>query len=190
MPRYAMVIDVERCVGCMACVIACKNENDVPEGYFRTRVVEEVRGEFPFLRMELRPELCNHCEVAPCIEACPTRASHRAEDGTVQIDRDKCIGCKACILACPYDARYLHPEGFVDKCTFCEHRLKEGKLPACVETCLGKARIFGDLDDPESEVSKLLRTHEPSVRLEFAGTKPRVFYINRKFSGEAIKWLK
>ncbi|GLI53707.1 4Fe-4S dicluster domain-containing protein [Thermodesulfovibrio yellowstonii] len=183
MPKYVMVIDVEKCIGCMACVIACKKENNVPEEHFRTRVVEEVRGEFPNLRMELRSELCNHCENAPCIDACPTRASHRAKDGTVQIDRKKCIGCKACILACPYDARYSHPKGFADKCSFCDHRLKEGKKPACVETCLGKSRIFGDLEDPNSEVAELLRKYDASVRLEFAGTRPRVFYIKKKFAG-------
>ncbi|MCX8033954.1 MAG: 4Fe-4S dicluster domain-containing protein [Thermodesulfovibrio sp.] len=183
MPKYVMVIDVEKCIGCMACVIACKKENNVPEEHFRTRVVEEVRGEFPHLRMELRSELCNHCENAPCIDACPTRASHRAKDGTVQIDRVKCIGCKACILACPYDARYSHPKGFADKCSFCDHRLKEGKKPACVETCLGKSRIFGDIEEPKSEVAELLKKYDSSVRLEFAGTRPRVFYIKKQFAG-------
>ncbi len=183
MPKYVMVIDVEKCIGCMACIIACKKENNVPYDYFRTRVVEEVRGEFPNLRMELRSELCNHCENAPCIDACPTRASYRAKDGTVQIETKKCIGCKACILACPYDARYSHPKGYADKCSFCEHRLKEGKKPACVETCLGKSRIFGDLDESNSEVAELLKKYDSTVRLEFAGTRPRVFYIKRNFSG-------
>jgi Fe-S-cluster-containing dehydrogenase component len=155
-------------------------ENNVPEGYFRTRVVEEVSGEFPNLRMELRPELCNHCDNPPCVYNCPTGASHKRPDGTVQIDRTKCVGCKACIAACPYDARYIHPNGgFADKCTFCEHRVKEGKQPACVATCIGKSRIFGDLDDPNSEVHRLIKEYDARVLLKEAGTLPKVFYINK-----------
>jgi|SRR5208283_3435999 len=178
MPKYAMVIDQRRCVACMACVVSCKQENDVPAEHFRTRVVENVAGEFPKLSMELRSELCNHCDNPPCVDNCPTGASYKKEDGTVQIDRDKCVGCKACVAACPYDARYMDPEkGFADKCTFCEHRIKEGKQPACVATCIGKSRIFGDLSNPESTVSKLLREHEASVLISEAGTRPRVFYI-------------
>jgi Fe-S-cluster-containing dehydrogenase component len=180
MPRYVMVIDLKRCVGCMACVVACKMENNLPYGYFRTRVVEEVSGEFPNLRMELRPELCNHCDNPPCVYNCPTGASHKRPDGTVQIDRTKCVGCKACIAACPYDARYIHPNGgFADKCTFCEHRVKEGKPPACVATCIGKSRIFGDLDDPNSEVHRLIKEYDARVLLKEAGTLPKVFYINK-----------
>jgi Fe-S-cluster-containing dehydrogenase component len=155
-------------------------ENNVPEGYFRTRVVEEVSGEFPNLRMELRSELCNHCDNPPCVYNCPTGASHKRPDGTVQIDRTKCVGCKACIAACPYDARYIHPNGgFADKCTFCEHRVKEGKPPACVATCIGKSRIFGDLDDPNSEVHRLIKEYDARVLLKEAGTLPKVFYINK-----------
>ncbi|RME65225.1 MAG: 4Fe-4S dicluster domain-containing protein, partial [Nitrospirae bacterium] len=97
MPKYAMVIDQRRCVGCMACIVACKRENSVPEEHYRTRVVEEVVGRFPELRMELRSELCNHCDNPPCVYNCPTGASYKAEDGTVQINRKKCVGCKACV---------------------------------------------------------------------------------------------
>ena len=180
MPRYAMVIDQRRCVGCLACIVACKRENRVPPEHYRTRVVEEVSGVFPELRLELRSELCNHCDNPPCVYNCPTGASHKRDDGTVQIDRRKCVGCKACIAACPYNARYMDPEhGYADKCSFCEHRLREGKEPACVATCIGESRVFGDLDDPDSEVSSLLKKYQARVLLKEAGTKPRVFYVRR-----------
>jgi tetrathionate reductase subunit B len=184
MPRFAMVVDQRTCVGCMACIAACNSENSVPLGHYRTRVVEMVEGEFPNLRMELRPELCNHCDNPPCAYDCPTGASYQAKNGTVQIKRSRCIGCKACVAACPYDARYIHPEGFADKCTFCEHRVKEGKEPACVATCIGNSRIFGDLDDPMSRVSLLLHEVGSAVLLKQAGTNPKVFYIRRSSTPE------
>jgi Fe-S-cluster-containing dehydrogenase component len=175
-----MIIDQRRCVGCMACIVACKKENDVPEEHFRTRVLEMVEGEFPELRMELRPELCNHCDNPPCVYNCPTGASHKKKNGTVQINRKKCVGCKACVAACPYKARYIHPDkGYADKCSFCEHRLKQGKEPACVSTCIGKARIFGDLEDPKSKINGLLIKYQARVMLKEAGTKPRVYYIRQ-----------
>ena len=180
MPKYAMVIDQSRCVGCMACVVACKRENDVPPEHYRTRVLEIVEGSFPRLKSELRSELCNHCDHAPCVTVCPTGASHKEEDGTVQIDREKCVGCKACIAACPYDARYINEEhGYADKCSFCQHRVRAGKKPACVATCIGRSRIFGDLDDPNSEVSRILRENSHRVLKEAAGTRPNVYYINQ-----------
>lgn len=180
MPRYVMVIDQSRCVACMACVVACKRENNVPMEHFRTRVVEMVRGEFPRLRSEMRSELCNHCDHPPCVSICPTGASHKEKDGTVQIDRRKCVGCKACIAACPYDVRYIHPEhGWADKCSFCQDRLKEGKEPACVATCIGRSRMFGDLDDPDSEVSHILRENSWRVLKPEVGTQPHVYYINQ-----------
>jgi len=165
----------------MACVVACKTENNIPEEVFRTRVVEEVSGKYPKLTMELRSELCNHCDNPPCVYNCPTGASWKDEKtGMVLLKRYKCVGCKSCIAACPYDARFINPDGhFADKCTFCEHRVSEGKEPACVQTCIGKSRIFGDIEDPDSEVSRLLRENPHYVRLEKAGTKPRVFYINK-----------
>jgi Fe-S-cluster-containing dehydrogenase component len=180
MPKYAMVIDQRRCVGCMACIVACKRENDVPAEHFRTRVVEQVEGAFPKLRMELRSELCNHCDNPPCVVNCPTGASHKRTDGTVQVDKRKCVGCKACVAACPYDARYMDPvKGYADKCTFCEHRVKDGALPACVLTCIGRSRIFGDLENPASPASVALREHDARVLRQEAGTQPRVYYINK-----------
>lgn len=163
----------------MACIVACGTENAIPPGLFRTRVVESVSGEFPDLRMELGPELCNHCEIAPCVSCCPTGASFKARDGIVEIRQNRCVGCKACIAACPYDARFIGPNGCADKCNFCEHLARQGKEPACVTGCLGGARIFGDLDDPESIVSRLLRQSSPPAPLEKAGTRPRVFTIRK-----------
>lgn len=180
MTQYAMVIDQSRCVACMACVVACKRENNVPPDNYRTRVLELTDGKFPKLRTEFRSELCNHCSDAPCVDACPTNASHKRADGTVQIDRRKCVGCKACIAACPYDARYInHAHGYADKCSFCEQRTKLGKEPACVATCIGKSRVFGDLDDPRSKVSRMLRDNPSRTLLTEAGTRPNVYYINQ-----------
>ncbi|MGB5687240.1 MAG: 4Fe-4S dicluster domain-containing protein [Candidatus Electrothrix sp.] len=180
MPKYAMVIDQSRCIGCMACVVSCKRENDVPPEHYRTRVIEMVQGTFPDLTTEMRSELCNHCDKAPCVNICPTGASHHEEDGTVQIDRDKCVGCKACIVSCPYNARHINEEhGYADKCSFCQQRLAEGKKPACVATCIGGSRIFGDLDDPQSEISIILRKNSHRVLNKAVGTGPNVYYINQ-----------
>ena len=180
MPRYAMVIDQSRCIGCMACVVACKRENDVPPEHYRTRVLELVQGKFPALKSEFRSELCNHCDDAPCVDICPTGASHKEEDGTVQIDRKKCVGCKACIASCPYDARFINEEhGYAEKCTFCQPRVREGKKPACVATCIGGSRIFGDLDDPNSEIVSILRKNSSRLLKKAVGTGPNVYYINK-----------
>ena len=135
MARYGMVIDTRKCVGCMDCVVACETENNVPVGFSRDWITTEVRGTFPDLTMEIRSERCNHCENPPCVHCCPTGASHVSELGIVKVTAERCIGCKACISACPYGARYVHPKGYVDKCTFCDHRIKDGKDPACVSVC-------------------------------------------------------
>ncbi len=175
--RYAMAIDTKRCVGCADCVVACQTENNVPEGFCRDWIVEETSGAFPELELEIRSERCNHCDDSPCVRCCPTGASHYEEGGVVLVNHDECIGCKACIASCPYDARFVHPEGYVDKCTFCIHRVREGKNPACVEVCPTHAMIFGDLDDRNSEISRALRTRKHKTLIPEAGTDPHVFYL-------------
>jgi len=176
-PRYAMAVDTRRCVGCNACVIGCKTENAVPDGCFRDWIAEEVHGTFPDLQMQIRSERCNHCADTPCVAACPTGASHVAEGGTVLVTAAKCTGCKACIASCPYDARSVHPDGHVDKCTFCLHRVKAGKLPACVDVCPTRTLTFGDLNDPSSAVAQLLATRRFTVLQPGAGTRPHVFFL-------------
>jgi Fe-S-cluster-containing dehydrogenase component len=175
--RYAMAVDTLRCVGCNGCVIACKTENALPDGGFRDWVATEVRGSFPALSMEIRSERCNQCSAPSCVDACPTGASHLGEGGVVGVDRDKCTGCKACIAACPYGARYVHPQGFVDKCTFCLHRVQRGLLPACVATCPTRSLTFGDLADPDSPVSLLVASRKSKVLRPESGNKPNVFFL-------------
>lgn len=178
MSRFAMAIDTRRCVGCMDCVVACQTENEVPLGHCRDWVTTEARGSFPDVTLEIRSERCNHCDDPPCVSCCPTGASHVDPYGSVVlVTPGRCIGCKACISACPYDARYVHPDGYVDKCTFCIHRVKAGQAPACVEVCPTRCMTFGDLDDPRSAVSALLRSRPHHVLLPEAGTGPRIFYM-------------
>ena len=179
MPRYAMAIDLSLCVGCAACAVACKMENEVPPGVFNLWIREREVGEYPNLVVEFRPEQCLHCENPPCVPVCPTGASYQTKDGLVLVDPKKCIACGACIAACPYDARYLHPAGYVSKCTFCARRLEKGKVPACVETCPTYCRTFGDLEDPESPVAKALKAAERvDVLRPEQGTRPKLFYLN------------
>ncbi len=178
MSRFAMAIDTRRCVGCQDCVVACKTENGVPEGYNRDWVTEEVHGAFPTVRLKIRSERCNHCDNPPCVSCCPTGASHIHErGGVVLVDHDKCIGCKACLAACPYNARFIHPDGYADKCTFCIHRVEKGLDPACVSVCPTHCMHFGDLDDLQSEVSRLLNSRPYHALIPEAGTKPCIFYL-------------
>jgi len=176
-PRYAMTVDTVRCVGCNACVLACKAENRLPLQGYRDWITTEVRGRFPNLQQQIRSERCNHCTHPPCVQACPTGASHVGHGGTVLVAPHKCTGCKACIAACPYEARYVHDEGHVDKCTFCLHRVARGKQPACVANCPTRALTFGDLNDPDSEVSRLLRSRPYRVLQPEQGLEPHVYFL-------------
>ena len=171
--RYAMYIDVSKCYGCMACVVACAAENNVPVGVFRTWVERHVRPDGSVIFV---PKQCNHCDNPPCVKPCPTGATYRRDDGLVLVDSDLCIGCGACVEACPYGARYMNPlTGTVDKCTFCDHRLAKGLLPACVEACPTGARVFGDLNEP-GELRELVESQPVEALKEWAGTRPMVFY--------------
>ncbi len=178
--RYGMVIDLKRCFGCYGCQIICKVENGTPPGIFWSRVLYTELGKYPAVRRMPLPLLCMHCGAPACVNVCPTGASSRRPDGVVTVDTVKCIGCLNCVIACPYGARRLylkereyfpgqgltpyervaykkHSSGVVGKCDFCLSRIERGLQPACVDSCMTKARYFGDLDDPDSEISKLIR---------------------------------
>src|SRR6266540_435490 len=175
--RFGMVIDSARCIHCAACLVACRAENAVPDGHSRNRVSEEESGVYPRVTVVMAPSQCMQCEDAPCVRVCPTGASYRDANGVVLINADDCIGCRYCVEACPYDARYFDEEsGTVDKCTFCRHRLDEGLEPACVTTCPTRARVFGDVADADSPISRLLARTRTEVRKAQAGTEPKVFY--------------
>ena len=191
MSKYGMVMDLDRCIGCNACVIACKVEHNTPKGLNFTKILEQEIGAYPDVKRQFLPVMCNHCDDAPCIDVCPTKATYaRDEDGIVLVDWDKCIGCGACVLACPYDQRFqvfdertpfpgsvaefARPDvkrvdtGAIAKCDFCYHRIDENREPACVEVCPTNARIFGEADQLADEQSWTL--------LPEKNTKPTVFY--------------
>ena len=193
--RWAMVVDVQKCIGCQACTVSCIMENAVPENSVRTVVSTYEVKEEKRCGTYMLPRLCNHCANPPCIPVCPVGATFQRKDGVVVVDGDRCVGCAYCVQACPYDARFInHETGKADKCTFCAHRVDEGLLPACVETCVGGARIFGDLNDPESMVHQLLTENKVKVLKPEQGTQPHVFYLglDTRFAGhvegEATLW--
>lgn len=182
--HYVMVVDLRKCIGCHACAAVCKVENSLPEAKFRTWVEESETGEFPDVARYFLPRLCNHCDNPPCTRVCPVKATYKRGDGIVVIERDTCIGCARCVKACPYKARFIEIDMIkdkktrtADKCTFCIHRIDKGLLPACVESCVGHARVFGNLDDPDSEVYKIIKTNRTKVLKGHLKTKPGVFYI-------------
>jgi len=185
MTRKGIVIDLDRCVGCHSCTISCKQENNVPLGAFWNHVLQAGPwGKHPYdLHMYFLPVICQHCLDPECVRACPTGASHKGADGIVLIDKTKCIGCQYCIMACPYGVRYYNKEeGLVEKCTLCAHLVERGEDPACVKTCVGKARFFGDLDDANSAAAKAIAAAGDKVftlRPDM-GTNPTVRYILRK----------
>ncbi|MDE3135050.1 MAG: polysulfide reductase NrfD [Acidobacteriota bacterium] len=176
--RYGFVIDQDRCIGCHACTVACKEEHQVPVGVFRTWVKYIEKGEFPHTRRHFGVLRCNHCEDAPCVEICPTVALHHRPDGIVDFDNRRCIGCKSCMQACPYDALYIDPNTMTAaKCNFCAHRVENHIEPACVIVCPTQAIIAGDLDNPASRISRIVATEKVSVRKPQKGTQPKLFYV-------------
>lgn len=208
-PQWAMVIDLQKCIGCDTCTVSCKAENRTPPGVTYNVVLEMELGAYPNVGHVNVPRPCMQCDNPPCVAVCPVKATYKREDGIVVIDADRCIGCRYCMAACPYGARYFDfgegyaeemqaadevqapefgvdrgprrpgkaPAGTVRKCTFCLHRLQRGEEPACVETCTGDARFFGDLSDPESVVSRLAASPRAFRLKEELGTHPRVIYL-------------
>lgn len=175
--RWAKVIDHTRCIGCHACTTACKSENEVPLSVTRTYVKYVDVGTFPQARRAFQVTRCNQCDAAPCVTACPTAAMFRRRDGIVDFDKEACIGCKACIAACPYDAIFINPEDHsAEKCNFCAHRIDVGLEPACVVVCPTGAILVGDLDDPTSLVSQIINRSPVSVRRPEKETRPKLFY--------------
>lgn len=184
--KMGLVIDTKRCVGCKTCTVACKMEHNVPAGLFRIRVLDDhdaliynkPAGVYPDLKINFIPIPCQHCENAPCIDVCPTGASQKREDGIVFIDKEECIGCGACISACPYDSGQMDEEQeVVDKCNLCMDRLDVGKEPMCVICCPGRAIVVGDLNDSDSEVSKLIKSKSTTNLKSEEGSKPSAYYI-------------
>jgi phenylacetyl-CoA:acceptor oxidoreductase subunit 1 len=214
MTRFGMVVDVRKCIGCWSCAVSCRFEHFLPAGMYWNRVLIGETGRFPSAAKEMYPVLCNHCEDAPCVAVCPTGASHKNEDEVVLVDYDRCMGCRYCVVACPYQQRTFYdrdPEyyegqgkteleklnarrnglqmGTVVKCTFCAERIEAGRekglvpgvdreaTPACVNACPVQARVFGDLDDPNSNVSTRIRERRGEPLHPEFNTKPCVYYV-------------
>jgi Fe-S-cluster-containing dehydrogenase component/formate-dependent nitrite reductase membrane component NrfD len=176
--RYGFLIDNRRCIGCHACSVACKVEHEVPLGVARTWVKYVEKGRFPETRRTFQVTRCNHCDDAPCVEICPTTALFRRRDGIVDFDPRRCIGCKACMQGCPYDALYIDPNTeTAAKCNYCAHRVEVGLEPACVIVCPERAIIAGDLDDPRSEIARLVSREAVEIRKPEQGTRPNVYYM-------------
>jgi Fe-S-cluster-containing dehydrogenase component/formate-dependent nitrite reductase membrane component NrfD len=183
MPTYGFAIDLRKCIGCHACSIACKAEHDIPVGVHRCWVKTVEKGTFPDTRRFFFPVLCNQCTDAPCVRICPTRALFKRRDGIVDLHSDRCIGCRACMEACPYDQLFIDPNTHTaEKCNFCANRVENKLLPACVSVCPTECRIFGDLDDPTSEVAQIAQREAFMVRKPEKGTGPNVLYLGAEES--------
>lgn len=205
MTKLGIAINKTRCIGCQTCAHACKMQNNVPSGMRWNRVLTEgcdvedgALGEFPNLSRGYLPVACQHCENPACLRVCPTGATYKDDKGRVEIDYEKCIGCRMCMAACPYNARVFNwnepvrdpdfnygdkdvpvrGKGVVEKCTLCKERTDRGDIPMCVRVCPGRARVYGDLDDPESEISKVVRENHAYQLLEEFGTRPQLRYYN------------
>jgi molybdopterin-containing oxidoreductase family iron-sulfur binding subunit len=238
MARYGMAIDLDRCTGCRACMIACKVENNTPQGIFWMYVFRLEEGEYPNVRIWFMPRPCMHCDNAPCVKVCPVGARYMREDGLVATDFDRCIGCRYCEVACPYGVTqfnwkkpadnyyldwrdtelrsvtngavppYKNPDlaepcgrerrhisgggqriGVTEKCTFCVHNMEKRLKPACVTNCPAQALYFGDLVDPNSEISRLLAQKPAHRLLEELGTEPKVYYLGRMPSIESVRQI-
>src|SRR6188768_2503052 len=178
--QYGFLIDHRRCIGCHACTVACKAENDVPVGDFRTWVKYQEKGRYPAIKRHFAVLRCNHCTNAPCVTICPVNALSKRKDGIVDLDRDACIGCRACMQGCPYDAIYLNEDsGAAEKCHFCAHRVEKGLEPACVVVCPEGAIIAGDLHEPKSRIAQMVKEFQGETqqrRLE-QRTGPNVHYL-------------
>lgn len=176
--KYGFVINNDACIGCHACSTACKSENEVPLGVNRTWVKSVETGQYPDVTRSFQVTRCNHCANAPCVSICPVTAMYQREDGIVEFDADICIGCKACMQACPYDAIYMDPDsGTAAKCHYCAHRIDIGLEPACVVVCPAHAILAGDLDDPTTEIAQVLARNKVTVRRPEKGTSPNLFYV-------------
>lgn len=176
--RYGFAIDQRTCIGCHACTVACKTEHQIPVGQFRTWVKYVDSGRFPNSTRDFAVLRCNHCTDAPCVRICPTKALFTRDDGIVDFDSERCIGCKSCLQGCPYDAIYLDEQTHTAaKCNFCAHRIDQNLEPACVVVCPTHSIWVGDLDDPDSGISKLITTNPVTVRAPEQHTGPNVFYL-------------
>lgn len=179
MTNYGFVINNKTCIGCHACTVACKSEHDIPIGVNRTHVKYIEKGSYPDSTREFSVHRCNHCEDSPCTTICPTTALFTRSDGIVDFDDERCIGCKSCMQACPYDALYIDPnKGTAAKCNYCAHRIEHSYEPACVIVCPTESIVSGDLDDPNSAISNLVASHETTVRKPHSGATPNLYYID------------
>lgn len=201
--KLGMAIKTSRCIGCDACTVSCKTYNDLGPGVAYRSVAKMEKGTYPHAKRVSVPTLCNHCENAACQRVCPTGATYKDDKGRVEVDPDKCIGCRMCIAACPYGARTFnwgpqkswfpasdetcpidekvaarHPVGVAEKCTFCKDRTDAGLDPLCVHNCPARALVFGDLDDPDSELSRLVADERAYVLKPEQGTRPQIYYID------------